>query len=66
MHIYLNGENRETKTEVTLSSLVDDLGLGGKRFAVEVNGELIPKSEHGGYRLQHGDKVEVVQAIGGG
>lgn len=66
MHIILNGESREMSDESTLSHLIDSLQLSGKRLAIEVNREIIPKSQHPGYALQDGDQVEIVHAIGGG
>jgi sulfur carrier protein len=46
--------------------LIDRLELTGKRLAVEVNEEVVPRSLHAGYRLHDGDRVEIVHAIGGG
>lgn len=66
MQIVLNGEPREVASDATLASLIDLLELPTRRFAIEVNEELIPRSEHTGHRLNAGDRVEVVQAIGGG
>ncbi|HHH13543.1 MAG TPA: sulfur carrier protein ThiS [Thiolapillus brandeum] len=66
MQIQVNGEPREVAEGATLSSLVADLRLEGSRYAIEVNEELVPRSEHARHRLQEGDRVEVVQAIGGG
>ena len=40
--------------------------VAGKRLAVEVNEEVVPRSEHGEYCLRDGDRVEIVHAIGGG
>lgn len=66
MQIQLNGEPFEATEGQTLIELVDQLGLAGKRIAVEVNMEIVPRSEHAQTRLQRGDRVEVVAAIGGG
>jgi sulfur carrier protein len=66
MQILLNGESREVAGDATLAQLLDTLDLGDKRFAVEVNEELIPRSEHAAHALAAGDRVEIVQAIGGG
>lgn len=65
MHILLNGDPRELALDTKLAELIASLGLT-TRYAVEVNEELIPRSEHPDYSLRDGDKVEVVQAIGGG
>lgn len=49
----------------TVADLIRGLGVGG-RYAVEVNRQIVPRSEHGKTLLQAGDRVEIVQAIGGG
>jgi thiamine biosynthesis protein ThiS len=66
MHILLNGEAREVPQDSTLSELLATLDLQHRRFAVEINAELIPRSDHSSHRLRADDRVEVVQAIGGG
>lgn len=71
MLIQLNGEPYDLEPSapgdgVTLGHLIAAVGLGGRRLAVEVNQELVPRSEHSGFRLAPGDRVEIVQAIGGG
>ncbi len=66
MQIYLNGEERQFSENISMSELVQQLDLGEQRFAVEVNEELVPRSTFGQYRLQQGDRVEIVHAIGGG
>jgi sulfur carrier protein len=66
MNIVLNGEPRGLDEALTLRALIERLELTGKRLAVEVNEEVVPRSEHGEYRLHDGDRVEIVHAIGGG
>jgi len=66
MQIYLNGEEQQISEDTTMSKLLQTLDLGEERFAVEVNEELVPRSNYDQHRLQPGDRVEVVQAIGGG
>jgi len=66
MHIYLNGETREITPDTTISELLAELGYNGKRLAIEVNAEIIPRSVHPDFALSEGDRVEVVTAIGGG
>lgn len=66
MHIQLNGDRHEVETGSTLATLIDSLDLSGKRIAVEINEELVPRSEHDTHVLAEGDRVEIVQAIGGG
>ncbi len=64
--IELNGEQRQLPADSTIANLLVQLGLTGRRVAVEVNLEIIPRSGYGGHMLNAGDRVEVVQAIGGG
>lgn len=66
MKLTVNGEERELPDGATVTALVGELGLGGARVAVEVNGELVPRSRHPEHVLADGDRVEVVTAIGGG
>ena len=66
MRIQLNGDEHELESGTTLAGLTDSLELTGKRIAVEVNEELVPRSEHPAFVLNQGDRVEIVQAIGGG
>ncbi|GAB3344233.1 MULTISPECIES: sulfur carrier protein ThiS [Chromohalobacter] len=66
MHIQLNGDHRELASQLTISELIDQLALTGRRIAVEVNEEIVPRSQHAETRLSPGDRVEIVHAIGGG
>lgn len=66
MNITINGESRTLETETRLSQLLNMLDLGGKRIAVEVNREIVPRSEYDNYTLSESDTVEIVNAIGGG
>lgn len=63
--IQLNGEEFELKGS-TLSDLIEQLGYPGRRFAVEVNRDIISKSEYDSFILKNNDTVEIVHAIGGG
>ncbi|MEB5477494.1 sulfur carrier protein ThiS [Acinetobacter pollinis] len=64
-HIILNGEATETLCE-TLQDLVHTLQLEKKRFAIEVNAQIIPKSKLQYVTIQAQDKIEIIQAVGGG
>ncbi len=66
MNIHVNGDALELAEPATIATLLERLALQGKRLAVEVNEEIVPRSQHGDYRLSAGDRVEVVHAIGGG
>jgi len=66
MQIVLNGEPRSLPAPVTVTGLLETLGLAGARVAVELNREIVPRSRHGEQTVRDGDRVEVVRAIGGG
>ncbi len=66
MVIDVNGEAREVPGSTTAESLIRLLELGGRRLALEINGEIVPRSQHGRHRLRAGDRVEIVHAVGGG
>jgi sulfur carrier protein len=66
MQLYLNGEARQYESALNISTLTLQLGLQQQRFAVEVNRCIIPKSQHDSHYLAEGDRVEIIQAIGGG
>lgn len=63
--IIVNGKTLQT-THQTVQLVVNELGLSTGRYAVEVDGELIPKSELTTLRITEGMSIEVVQAVGGG
>ena len=66
MKIVVNGQERALAAPVTVAVLLDELGMAGKRVAVEVNQEIVPRSRHMEFQLNDSDRVEVVFAIGGG
>ncbi|WP_144898174.1 sulfur carrier protein ThiS [Luteimonas cucumeris] len=67
MDIYLNGDVVSLSDSTrTITALLLEQDLGERRVAVEVNGEIVPRGRHGEHRLQPGDRVEIVHALGGG
>jgi sulfur carrier protein len=64
--IILNGEKSQFEQEICINELLQQLHLSDKRLAVEINQEIIMRSEFDNFMLSEGDKVEIVQAIGGG
>jgi sulfur carrier protein len=66
MEITLNGESRRIAAGQSIADLVAELSLGGKRYAVERNGEIVPRGRHGETLLEAGDRIEIVVAVGGG
>ncbi|MNW12771.1 Sulfur carrier protein ThiS [compost metagenome] len=66
MRIQLNGEPFELPDGQTVANLLECLELTGRRVAVELNLDIVPRSQHAAIALREGDQVEVVHAIGGG
>lgn len=66
MQIQVNGEARTVPAGATIVVLIEHMALAGKRLAVEVNENIVPRSRHSEFTLSEGDTVEVVHAIGGG
>ena len=66
MQILLNGNEMMVSEGLTTQHLIEKLGLKGQRFAVEINQELVPRSDLSSHIVQAGDHVEIIQAIGGG
>jgi sulfur carrier protein len=66
IELVINGETRTFHAPLTLSQLIEVLGLTGKRIAIEKNGEIVPRSQHAGMLLANGDCLEIVVAVGGG
>jgi sulfur carrier protein len=66
MNIVVNGTPRDFADDLTAAQLIEHLGLVGKRLAMEVNQEIVPRSEYPSYHFQPDDRVEIVHAIGGG
>lgn len=65
MQLMLNGQYYEF-SGTTLEQLLTELQLAGRKLAVEVNRDIVPRSQHHAYRLNEGDMIEIVHAIGGG
>lgn len=66
MRIEVNGEAQEVRSGLTVGELLVTLGLGGQLVAVERNHDIVPRAEHATTELADGDRVEVVQFVGGG
>lgn len=70
MLITVNGESREVPAGTTLAMLVLQLsgesGRDQRGIAIERNLEIVPKSEHATTVIEPGDRIEVVQFVGGG
>ena len=66
MNLFVNGEASEAPDSVTVAVFLERLGLPQKGVAVERNREIVPKSAYGSTILSEGDRIEIVQFVGGG
>jgi len=66
MQINLNGNPHQLLPNTTITQLISDLDLTGKRIAVELNQQIISRSQYSATIINENDTIELVQAIGGG
>jgi sulfur carrier protein len=66
MEITVNGSTRIYEAPLAVAELLQRMALAGKKVAVERNGEIVPRGAHGSTLLAHGDRLEIVAAVGGG
>ncbi|HEY7494218.1 MAG TPA: sulfur carrier protein ThiS [Candidatus Tectomicrobia bacterium] len=65
--VHINGERRTIPEGSTVRSLLEGLGIADRQgTAVAVNMEVVPRPAHTAVTLQAGDRIEIVQAVGGG
>ena len=64
--LQVNGEPHRVAAGCTVAELLTTLSLAGKRVAVAVNREVVPRSTFGSHALADGDRVEILEAVGGG
>jgi len=66
LSIVVNGEDRATRPEATVTDLLRELGLDRGRVAVERNLEILPRAKWAETKVQAGDRYEIMQFVGGG
>ncbi len=66
MLVHINGETQQIPDGITIADLIEEMQLGNRRLAIEINGEILPRSEYARRTLHTDDKLEIVHAIGGG
>ena len=64
--VFINGVVKELEQPVSVAELIQKMELGGKRIALERNGEIVPRSLFSQQLLADGDQLEIVIAVGGG
>lgn len=66
MVIFVNGKELEFADAITLGALIESLSLDGKVMAAAVNMEIVKQDRWSGHRLNDGDKIELLDFVGGG
>lgn len=66
LRVTINGEERQLAAPLSVEGLLDQLGLERGKIAVERNLEIVPRSLYGEINVADGDRIEIVQFIGGG
>ena len=66
MKIIVNGEEILLSEDSNIQDLINQLGFTNKRIAIEINEAIIPKSKYQSHSLKNHDRVEVINAVGGG
>jgi sulfur carrier protein len=64
--VLVNGDERAVRRGATVAELLGQLGLAGRRLAVAVNRDVVPRSGYAARRLAAGDRIEILEAVGGG
>ena len=64
--IIVNGEARFAGPSLTVTQLLEALGIHGGRVAIERNLQILPRGEWNETRVVEGDRYEIVQFVGGG
>lgn len=66
MKVVVNGEEKDISEGLTVVGLLNKLGIGKERVAVELNLDIVPKGRFGDTILKDGDRIEIVSFVGGG
>jgi len=66
LDVVINGQTRTVNPGTTIAALIEQLGLGERRVAVERNREVVPRARHATTEVAAGDRIELVTFVGGG
>lgn len=66
MQIILNGEETILESDMTIADLIKKYQLSPQKVAIELNYAILPLEEYQNTRLSQGDKIEIVEFVGGG
>jgi sulfur carrier protein len=66
MHLFINGDEKSFADSLSLAELIEQLGMKGDRVAVELNREIVARTQWAETKLTDGDHLEIVHFVGGG
>ena len=66
MKVFVNGDEKDFSSSISLTELITQLDLPAPRIAVELNREVVRRSDWGGTMLKDDDRIEIVHFVGGG
>ncbi len=66
MRLIINGEERSFSSVANVARLIEELGIKGDRVAVELNREIVSRTQWADAALKDGDRLEIVHFVGGG
>ncbi len=66
MHLFINGDEKTFDGPLSLTQLLEQLGMKGDRVAVELNREIVARAQWAERQLNDGDRLEIVHFVGGG
>jgi len=64
--VRVNGEEQPVPEHCTVLQLLEALGMRGRRVAVAINRHVVPRSDHAKVVLKADDRIEILEAVGGG
>jgi len=64
--LLVNGVRQEMPAPCTVAGLLDVLDMGGRRVAVALNRDIVVRSRYREVELAEGDRIEILEAVGGG
>ena len=66
IQIYINGKKKNINSNYNLINILEEYSLNNKLVAIEINQEVIPKSNYKTKKINKDDRIEILELIGGG
>jgi sulfur carrier protein len=64
--VRVNGREHTVESGITLAALLERLAVSADGVAVAIGNEVVPRTRHRDRRIEEGDEIEIVRAVGGG